>query len=152
MTQKKPAVEDMLVERYGLTEDFSLAMWMLRDGRMANGSLEGLQRDLDHRHIAEFYPDIPEETAIERFMRRGNIRMGFSSAGPCFEFLVPPSQEQLQRLIPWAHWSTHNRTDFCAIRHARGSRICESPWQFLAYVAKYMHRNVFDYDMAPPGL
>lgn len=146
----RPA-ESLALGKYGRTEDVNMAVWLLRDGTMVNGSFEGRQRDLDHRHIREFYPGLDEDAAMRRFMLRGNIRMGFSVAGPCFEFLVPPSEEQLKRLVPWAHWATRHKTDFCAVRHARRTRICESPWQFLYYVSKWMRRNVFDYPLDPFG-
>lgn len=140
-------VEARVLDHYGKTDDAALAVWLLKDGTMVNGSFENHQRDLDHRHVRDFYPELDEEAAIRRFMRRGNIRMGFSDAGPCFEFLVPPSEEQLRILVPWAHWAVRHKTDFCAIRHARGNRICENPWQFLYYVSKWMRRNVFDYPL-----
>lgn len=149
MRQKQP-IEAVVLKEYGRTDDPCLAVWMLRDGTLVNGSIEGRQRDRDHRDIADFYPfHMDENDAMARFMRRGNIRMGFSETGPCFEFLVPPSEEQLRILVPWAHWSARHKNDFCSIRHARGNRICESPWQFLYYVSKWMKRNVFDYALDP---
>lgn len=142
-------LEKRVLEAYGKTDDPRLTVWMLRDGTLVNGSLEGWQRDTDHREIADFYPGLDEETAMARFMRRGNVRMGFSDCGPCFEFLVPLSEAQLRQLVPWAHWAARNKTDFCAIRHARGNRVCENPWQFLYYISKWMKRNVFDYPLDP---
>lgn len=149
MNRTKPSVETKLQQEHGLTDDINLAVWMLRDGSLINGSYDGNQRDVDHREIVEYYPGLSFDEAIARFMRRGNIRMGFGDAGPCFEFLVPPSEEQLRILVPWAHWAVRHKTDFCAIRHARGNRICENPWQFLYYVSKWMHRNVFSYSLDP---
>lgn len=142
-------VEAELLRQYGQTDQFDLAVWMLQDGTLINGSVEGLQRDLDHRHIADFYKNLDAETAIRKFMRRGNVRMGFSGNMPCFEFLVPLSDQQIAKLIPWAHYAASNALDFCAVRHARGERVCENPWKFLYYIAKYMRKNVFDYPLSP---
>lgn len=155
MPDKKPkmAVERAVAKEYGVTDDVNLAVWLLRDGTLVNGSLEGNQRDRDHLDIADFYPfHMDAADAMARFMRRGNIRMGFSETGPCFEFLVPPSEEQLKILVPWAHWSVRHKADFCSIRHARGNRMYENPWQFLYYVSKWMRRNVFDYPTTPAAL
>lgn len=144
-----PSPEALALARYGTTEDFSLAVWMLRDGTMLDGSKEGLQRDYDHQDIAEVYPGTDCEAAMIKFMRRGNVRMGFSESGPCFEFLSPLSDEQLKQLVPWARHCAHNSLEFCAIRHARGNRICEGAWRFLYYISKWMKRNVFDYPESP---
>lgn len=150
---KKPdahgSVETSLLRQYGQTDNFGLAVWLLRDGTLVNGSFEGNQRDLDHRHIADFYPGLDPVDAICKFMRRGNVRMGFSGNVPCFEFLVPLSDRQIARLVPWAHWAANNAIDFCAIRHAGNKRVCENPWRFLYYIAKYMRKNVFDYPLSP---
>lgn len=151
-----PSIEEKLVQDLGTTDDIALAVWMLKDGTLVNGSREGRQRDLDHRHIgdyaSEYLGGLEDEAAMRRFMRRGNVRLGFSEAGPCFEFLVPLTEAQLRMLVPWARWCAHNSREFCAVRHAKGRKICEGAWRFLFYVSKYMKRNVFDYPETPECL
>lgn len=48
-------IKDRLVQRYGLTDNFIFSVWMLRDGRLVNGSYEGHQRDVDHHEIEDFF-------------------------------------------------------------------------------------------------
>lgn len=145
------SIEKALIDTLGITDDPELAVWLTRDGVLVNGSRENRQRDLDHRHIQDYYPDLDEMAAIERFMRRGNVRMGCGFGSFTFEFLVPLSEQQLRYLIPWArHYAqSGRRSDFCSIRHSRKARRCENPWQFLFYVSKHMKRNVFDYPESP---
>lgn len=143
-------IEQMLIDELGTTDDPELAVWLTRDGRLINGSREGRQRDLDHRHIQDCYPGLDANAAIERFMRRGNVRMGCGAGSFAFEFVVPLSESQMWYLVPWARHYAHSgrKSDFCAIRHSRKARRCEDPWKFLFYIAKHMRQNVFNYPEA----
>lgn len=97
-------IEQKLKHRYGTCRRPELATWMLRNGDLINGSVEGHQRDIDHREISQFYKhSVREEPGtstiyVNKFLRRGNIRMICSENAYCCEIAVPPTIEQLKRL------------------------------------------------------
>ncbi len=97
-------IEEKLVRDCGLTEDPCMGVWLLRDGRLVNGSHEGFQRDIDHHEIGQYFKrskfEEPGTNGIYmlKFMRRGNIRWGCSEFGYCVEHVGPPSHEQFLRI------------------------------------------------------
>lgn len=119
-------LEDRLVQKYGLTDDPILALWILRDGRVVNGSHEGKQRDIDHRDIGElFKPSVFEQRAkktgpygsgtvyMDKFMRRGNIRCGGSECGFCAEIMGKPSVPALQTMSRYMHMAIDAGVETC---------------------------------------
>lgn len=97
-------IEQRLLKKYGRTAEPEFATWMLRDGTMINGTIEGHQRDIDHREIGEFYkPSKYQEPGsmycyIEKFMRRGNIRLCCNEFGYNAEIWGVPSEMQVASL------------------------------------------------------
>lgn len=98
------SIENNLLHKYGTTDNIELAVWMLQDGTLINGSYSGIQRDIDHHEICQFYAHskkaAPGDTGIyvQKFMRRGNIRTGCSIAGYVFQMAVPPTVAQFENL------------------------------------------------------
>lgn len=99
------SIENRVAQKYGLTDDPIMAVWILRDGRVVNGSHEGRQRDIDHRDISEFFKRSVFETRaghgatsnvgsiyIDKFLRRGNIRWSGNELGFIAEIMGKPSK------------------------------------------------------------
>lgn len=97
-------IEQRLLKDYGTTEIPEFATWMLRDGTMINGSIEGHQRDIDHRCIGEYFKrskfEDPGSAGIymKKFMNRGNIRLCCDQFGYNIELRRVPSMDQLLHL------------------------------------------------------
>ena len=137
-------IEQKLVSKLGLTSNFQLAVWMLTDGKLVNGSYEGFQRDVDHHEISEFFKPSKRQSPgssyiyIKKFMNRGNIRMGCSSCGYCVEFTRIPTQAEfntLQRMMNEAY-ELHIPVQFS--RHSKSNGIIhENPVQFIRYTGRY---------------
>lgn len=139
-------IEQRLVARFGVTDDMGVAVWMLRDGTMVNGSYEGFQRDVDHAEIRQFYK-VPKEDwygnaikYIRKFIRRGNIRMGCSGNDVSFQFAVPPTDEQLLRLVPACHAARRGHGD---VMVARNVKAHETNWMDYREFTDYLSRNLY---------
>lgn len=97
-------IEQLLLKDYGETREPCFATWLLRDGTLINGSIEGRQRDIDHRCISHYYKRSKFEDPgsaylyILKFMRRGNIRVCCNEFGYGFEFTKQPSLQQLKTI------------------------------------------------------
>lgn len=140
-------IEERLLKKYGETREPEFATWMLRDGTMVNGTIEGRQRDIDHREIGEFYkPSKFQEPGsmycyIEKFMRRGNIRMCCNEFGYNFEMWGVPSERQIamMRTIDYMaaqagverrfEWHTRNSSRY----HPRSGSFAD----FVKYLRRY---------------
>lgn len=141
-------IEQRLLHDCGETDDPMMAVWMLRDGTLVNGSYEGYQRDIDHHEIGAYFKRSKFEDPgsnylyILKFMRRGNIRMSGSNCDLCFELVGPPSQAQ---------WTAIQRCALMARRAGLPMFIerCTGPYQhrgqtfadFAAYISRYTNLN-----------
>lgn len=142
-------IEQRLIAKCGLTNDFYLSLWMLKNGQLVNGSYEGHQRDIDHHEIGEFFKPSKRQTPgssyiyIRKFMNRGNIRMGCSPCGCCVEFTKIPTQEQFNMLQRLANFAYDNGLPIQFTRHsnARGT-IRESTKAFVWYTQQYTHLKI----------
>lgn len=138
-------IEQRLVKKMGTTENSLLAMWMLRDGNYVNGTIWGTQRDIDHVEINRFYKKSKREEPggyslyIRKFMNRGNIRVGCSNAGWCFEMTRKPSREQADRLYRAITDARRQGTETCFKRNhdSRTKPVWEDEFQFLEYLNRY---------------
>ena len=138
-------IEQRLVKDLGTTTDPTLAVWMLRDGTYVNGSYEGHQRDVDHHEISRYYRrskrHIPGSYGIYvyKFMARGNIRVGCSDSGWCYELGCVPSREQADQLYKAIINARKWETEAYFGRNPRGSEkpIWESDTDFLWYLNRY---------------
>lgn len=135
-------IEQRVLKEYGTTWNPVLAVWMLRDGTYVNGSIEGFRRDRDHHEINAFFKSSKRQTPgsngiyVTKFMNRGNIRVGCSEAGYCFEFTKTPSQEQLDRICE----EIRNGLEVCVARPVKRRTEWQTGWRFLEYVARYANR------------
>lgn len=94
-------IEQRAAKAWGITEDPEDAIWILKDGSMINGCAYGTgTRDVDHAEIGQFYkPSKFQDPGsnwiyIKKFIRRGNIRISFSSHVAFFELSSVPTPEQ----------------------------------------------------------
>lgn len=142
-------IEQRLVRDLGTTNDSRLAVWLLRDGTLVNGSVEGRQRDVDHHEIGSYFtPSVratPGSSAIyiSKFERRGNVRWGCSEYGYCAELLGPPSQAVVDTLAPRFLSAAHAGVETCIIRRTRrGTTTTTNVYEFLEYVARHTSLDV----------
>lgn len=151
-------LEKKVMKAYGTTQDKNLAVWLLRDGTLVNGSHSGTIRDVDHHEISRFFSrskfEKPGETYlyIKKFMNRGNIRIGCSMTAHCYEFTVPPSSEQLTIM-----YGSILSDPCCIARPMNGLQTWMDDLDFLKYVARYMRKttipmNIREYYQERTGL
>lgn len=97
--KNKPyCIEERAKKVFGLTEVFEFAGYLLEDGTMLNFSYEGYQRDEDHRIIGQFYKKACGTLALDKFMRRGNIRVMCHKDSYMFEFAKKPTRAQIIKM------------------------------------------------------
>lgn len=138
-------IEQRLVRDYGVTDDPALAVWLLRDGTLVNGSHEGHQRDVDHREInAYFKPSVRARPAegdlyIAKFERRGNVRWHLNEFGMCLELVGPPSAAQLRVIANGARLCRQMRAPTRIVRRASTNPRRDSESTFLEYI-QYLRR------------
>lgn len=142
-------IEDRLVQQYGLTDNFIFSVWMLRDGRLINGSYEGHQRDVDHHKIENFFKPSKLESPgssyiyIKKFMNRGNIRMGCSACGHFIEFTKPPSQKQLNKLSELIRFADRNEQEIGFKRYNKKHQpITENAAGFIRYISRHTNLDI----------
>lgn len=146
-------IEEKALKQYSTTENPRLAVWMLKDGTLLDGSYEGLQRDIDHREISQFFK--PSKLAdpgsafvyVWKFLRRGNIRMGCSDAGFTMEYAVTPTKKQLDAMQKIHGMAEECRIETCIFRRTARKRKWERTgmsWdQFLAHLYRYGKNDAY---------
>ena len=148
-------IEQRLAITRGFTDNPYLADWLLPDGHMTNGSYEGRQRDIDHAEISGFFKHSKNQEPgnvkiyIRKFMRRGNIRMGASTWGFCFEFDRTPNEAQLKTLIPNILDAIENHVEVCAGKHRPPITQMHlikrmTGYEFLEYLNRYIFQDNFE--------
>lgn len=145
------SIENRLLKAYGTTTRIECAVWMLLDGTLVNGSYEGFQRDVDHHEISQFYkPSTLEKQSsmiyVQKFMRRGNIRVGCSKSGYCFQMAIPPSMGQFKNLIQAAKEAAEQNIEACFSRYSpvAGQYVWEEYETWLyGYIFKYMPHKYY---------
>ena len=137
-------IEQRLLRDYGETDVPELATWMLADGTMINGTVEGRQRDVDHRCISEYFKRSKFENPgsagiyLRKFMRRGNIRLCCSDCGYCVELRATPTLKQLWKLRKIMNAATRNGIEtMVEWRTRNNSRKCASWPGYLDHLARY---------------
>ena len=142
-------IEERLVADYGLTDNPEFATWMLRDGRMVNGSIERRQRDIDHRCISEYFKRSVRESPgsayiyVKKFMRRGNIRMSCSDFSYCAELMTVPDQRQVERLCRVMELGkAKGRQIYIERKGADGTSRSGNLIAFLDYIRRYTDLSV----------
>lgn len=136
-------IEQRLLHDHGVTTEPVLAVWMLRDGTMINGSYCGRQRDVDHHEIGQYFKrskfQDPGSSAIyiKKFMRRGNIRYGCSSCAFCIELAVTPSQAQFDRICEHMLHAWRNRLQTCVGRPGKNGVIYGTFWEYIGHIRRY---------------
>ena len=135
-------IEERLLHDYGETEEPSFATWMLKDGTMVNGTVEGRQRDVDHRCISEYFKRSKFESPgsayiyVKKFMNRGNIRMCCNEFGYNLELRSTPTLRQIRRLIPIMGMARRAGLETLVEWHPRKSGRRHASWsEYLLHLA-----------------
>lgn len=137
-------IEERLLHEYGSTDIPEFATWMLKDGTMVNGSYEGHQRDEDHRCVTQFFKRSKFEDLgsaylyLEKFMKRGNIRMSCSESGYCIELYKIPTDKQFKRLDAIMLNAASAGIETLVIHYSvRGIRYRHSWEEYLDWLSRY---------------
>lgn len=106
-------IEERAIQDWGITENPELGVWMLRDGRLLNGSYEGHQRDVDHSEISQYFKHSAHQEPgssliyIHKFMRRGNLRWHCNECGYGFDYTITPSTDQIRNIFKYMRIAQH---------------------------------------------
>ena len=68
------------LEEFGTTTDYEMAGFVLADGRMLKLSQYG-QKGVQHKRIESVYADAKGDTAVNRFIQEGNVRIKATAPG-----------------------------------------------------------------------
>ncbi len=91
----------MAKEKFGTTETFEKAGYILPDGEMLNFAQNEAARDTDHREIMDVFgpTDVTEGTdALNKFLAEGNIRVMAEQPGIDLSASVEPTAQQLEQI------------------------------------------------------
>ena len=88
-------------EKFGTTDAFEKAGYILPDGQMLNFAQYEATRDTDHREIMDVFgpTDVTEGTdALNKFLSEGNIRVMAEQPGIDLSASVEPTAQQLEQI------------------------------------------------------
>lgn len=105
----------LAVERFGTTEQFERAGYILPDGQMLDFAQDDSTRDTDHREIIDVFGPSEVRTgteALNAFLADGNIRVMAEAPGIDVPAEVRPSTEQLERIREMAETIGAERRSF----------------------------------------
>ena len=88
-------------EKFGTTDTFEKAGYILPDGEMLNFAQNEATRDTDHREIMDVFgpTDVSEGTdALNKFISEGNIRVMAEQPGLDLSASVEPTAQQLEQI------------------------------------------------------
>ena len=91
----------MAKEKFGTTDAFEKAGYILPDGEMLNFAQYEAARDTDHREIMDVFgpTDVTEGTdALNKFLAEGNIRVMAEQPGIDLSASVEPTAQQLEQI------------------------------------------------------
>ena len=98
----KPEYRRILAKKkFGVTEKFEQAGYILPDGSMLNFAQNSQSRDSDHREIVDAFgpTDVKDGTdAMNQFIADGNVRVMAESPGIDISANVTPTSQQLSRI------------------------------------------------------
>ena len=105
----------LAVERFGTTEQFERAGYILPDGQMLDFAQNDSTRDTDHREIIDVFGPSEVRTgteALNAFLADGNVRVMAEAPGIDVPAEVRPSTEQLERIREMAETIGAERRSF----------------------------------------
>ena len=91
----------LAVEKFGTTDTFERAGYILPDGRMLDFAQNGQTRDTDHREIMDVFgpAEVTKGTdALDQFLADGNIRVMAELPGIDLSASVEPTAQQLEQI------------------------------------------------------
>ena len=124
----KYGIEERAKKVFGTTEVFELAGYLMPNGEMLNFSYSGYQREEDHRIIEQFFSKAQGTTALNKMLRRGNIRVLCSRDSYCFEFWRTPTKEQIYMLKLAEREANELGYYFCIEQSHPNGNITKAHW------------------------
>lgn len=91
----------LAVEKFGTTDAFERAGYILPDGRMLDFAQNDSNRDTDHREILGVFgpAEAPNGTeALNKFLADGNVRVMAEAPGVDTAAKTPPTEQQLRQI------------------------------------------------------
>ena len=105
----------LAVEKFGTTDTFERAGYILPDGRMLDFAQNGQTRDTDHREIMDVFgpAEVTKGTdALDQFLADGNIRVMAELPGIDLSASVEPTEQQLERVREMAKTLSAEKRQF----------------------------------------
>ena len=135
-------------ERFGVTEDFKKAGYILPDGKMLNFAQSERTRDTDHRAIREVFG--PAETksgteALNEFLLDGNVRVMAEGPGIDLSADTEPTAQQLEQIRKMVDELSGKRGQFILDISTADGRVAASKAYSGSVDADKVVREIRDY-------
>lgn len=137
-------IEDNALKGYGETNDWTLATWLLKSGKLTNGSTNGVTRNIEPSDIAKYYRPVKypalcgNNVYTHKFMRRGNIKLRCSDLRYYIEFTKIPTQEQFNVLYNIMKHAVNNGIPIEIVKNDTvGKTRSFTPQKFFTYLQRY---------------
>ena len=134
-------INNLAKEKYGVTENFDYAGYLLIDGEMLDFSEGQSMRTLDHRDINNILDVDGYNDGLITFMNYGNIRIGFCG----FDISKPPTKAQEHVLTNFINYLIKKRGDcYIDISDVNGREIKSFSYTIGVHAAKIL-KDINDY-------
>ena len=135
-------------ERFGVTEDFKKAGYILPDGKMLNFAQSERTRDTDHRAIREVFG--PAETksgaeALNEFLLDGNVRVMAEGPGIDLSADTEPTAQQMEQIRKMVDELSGERGQFILDISTADGRVAASKAYSGSVDADKVVREIRDY-------
>ena len=135
-------------ERFGVTEDFKKAGYILPDGKMLNFAQSERTRDTDHRAIREVFGPAEVKTgteALNEFLLDGNVRVMAEGPGIDFSADTEPTAQQLEQIRKMVDELSGERGQFILDISTADGRVAASKAYSGSVDADKVVREIRDY-------
>ena len=135
-------------ERFGVTEDFKKAGYILPDGKMLNFAQSERTRDTDHRAIREVFGPAEVKTgteALNEFLLDGNVRVMAEGPGIDLSADTEPTAQQLEQIRKMVDELSGERGQFILDISTADGRVAASKAYSGSVDADKVVREIRDY-------
>ena len=135
-------------ERFGVTEDFKKAGYILPDGEMLNFAQSERTRDTDHRAIREVFGPAEVKTgteALNEFLLDGNVRVMAEGPGIDLSADTEPTAQQLEQIRKMVDELSGERGQFILDISTADGRVAASKAYSGSVDADKVVREIRDY-------
>ena len=135
-------------ERFGVTEDFKKAGYILPDGKMLNFAQSERTRDTDHRAIREVFGPAETKTgteALNEFLLDGNVRVMAEGPGIDLSADTEPTAQQLEQIRKMVDELSGERGQFILDISTADGRVAASKAYSGSVDADKVVREIRDY-------